>query len=175
MKIEREDIMRNARFAGEVRRYHTWPVLRQQSVGEHTWQVLRLYLTFFSEMPSEIAEYVIWHDAGELITGDPPFPLKANNPLLKAEYDRLEHYAISEMGGRHVLLSDRQKLRVKFCDLYEMYEFGRTEFNLGNNYARPIIVGTVESMDVIGARMPREDFELVLPALKQATAFVRFG
>ena len=167
-KILREDVNQNARFAGQVLRYHTWPVFRQQSVGEHTWQCLRIYLKIFGNLPSEVAQYLVWHDAGELAVGDPPFPVKAKNPILKEQYDRLENEAVLNMGGVPCPLPSALKDRAKFVDLYEMYEFGMTELLMGNQYAHPIIDGTLKSMDILSSRVAREEFELMLPWLQEA-------
>ncbi len=38
-----------------------------------------------------------YHDACEVITGDMPTPVKHNNPVLKAEYDRLEETAAQKL------------------------------------------------------------------------------
>ena len=35
----------------------------------------------------------VYHDAGEVITGDMPTPVKHNNPILRAEYAKLEEAA----------------------------------------------------------------------------------
>jgi len=41
--ISRKSVLTNARFAGMVLRYHTWPTLQKQTVGDHTWQIFRIY------------------------------------------------------------------------------------------------------------------------------------
>lgn len=140
-------IRRDPRLAGLVKRYATWPTISQQSVGEHCWQVLRIYMEIFGPPSPEVTWYIVHHDTPELIVGDPPFPLKRNNPGLKGEYDRLEAVAIMDITGRDMpAISDGSKLRVKLCDLLEMWEYGMHERMLGNRYADPIIADTKEAV-----------------------------
>lgn len=138
-------------------RYHTWPVIRQQSIGEHTWQCLRLYREVWGPLPTAVADYLLYHDAGELVVGDPPFPLKAQNPELKEIYDGLEKKALAGMGGALPPLYPEEKLRVKFVDLLEMFEFGLTEMEMGNRLAEPIVVGTKDALCHQLERMPLQD------------------
>lgn len=144
--MERIDVTSSARLAGQVERYHTWPVLRRQSIGEHTWQMLRIYWQIFGPLPPEVSTYIIWHDAGELATGDLPFPVKSRNPVLKTALDDLEVAALEAMGGplRHNLfVYDSYRRRIKVCDLLEMWEYGRHELSLGNTFAQPIVDDTL--------------------------------
>jgi 5'-deoxynucleotidase YfbR-like HD superfamily hydrolase len=133
------------RLAGLVKRYATWPTLTQQSVGEHSWQVLRIYMEIFGPPPPEITWYITHHDTPELKVGDPPFPLKKNNPSLKKIYDKLEEGAIFEITGQFMPeISEGQRTMVKICDLLEMWEFGIHEWMMGNRYAEPVIADTEE-------------------------------
>lgn len=139
--MNRAKLLATARLAGQVLRYHTWPVHRQQSVGEHTWQVMRIYAKLFGPPSPAVFLFLLWHDAGELVTGDPPFPFKASNPEIKAAYDVAERKAVANMGGELYPepLNERQQRYIKTCDLIEMLEFGISELNMGNKYAEPIV------------------------------------
>lgn len=141
--MRRDQILKSPRFAGEVRRYHTWPVHREQTVGEHTWQVFRIWQQMWG-MPSERAfNYLLYSDVGELVLGDLPFPVKANNPALKAECDEVERTALMAMlAFVPASPTDIEKNQAKVCDLTEMWEFGCTELQLGNQFAISIIEDT---------------------------------
>src|SRR6267154_1716536 len=89
-KMTRDQVLTSARHAGTVRRYHTWPFHHQQNIGEHSWQIARIYFQIWGPLPPEVSTYFIWHDAGELVLGDLPFPVKKNNPHLKRECDFIE-------------------------------------------------------------------------------------
>lgn len=143
----RSDIMTCARFAGQVERYHTWPIHRRQSVGEHTWQILRIYATIWGPPAPEVTYYIIWHDAGELATGDLPFPIKRNNPGLKIICDDLEEEALKAFGVKLPKLSAKEKLKIRFADLVEMWEYGCVEYMMGNTLAEPIVEDTQEAAE----------------------------
>ena len=133
-------ITTDMRLAGRVQRYHTWPHLREQSVGEHSWQLARLLMQFYPEAPAHMFAYIVRHDAGELQTGDIPFPTKAQNPVLKKEMDRLEGVAVQEMETLWGMapspsLSVEETIIVKICEFVEMWEWALEESLLGNAYA----------------------------------------
>lgn len=140
--INRDSVILNPRCAGSVLRYHTWPTIQKQTVADHTFHVLRIYSEVW---PEDLLEYpglvfhVLRHDMSEVATGDIPFPVKRDNPALKQEMDRLENNHAAAMGWSEEDLPVRVKMRVKLCDLCEMYEFGRHELLLGNRFAQPIV------------------------------------
>lgn len=142
MTVERTKVMTSARVAGGVVRYHTWPTILNQTVADHTWHVMRIWWTLFGPMPPHVSTYLLWHDAGELFTGDLPFPIKSQNQHLKGQLDFLEEEGLLRIGGpmRPVKeLSPAEKSRTKVCDLIEMMEYGRHEMTLGNRFAQPIV------------------------------------
>ena len=138
------------RNAGLIERYHEHPTVQRQNVGEHTWQVMRIWLVIFGRKDDatdgRILQYIMFHDAGELGTGDIPFPVKKNNPPLKAIMDELEHQSL--MRQKIVLpdMSEHELKEVKICDLIEMAEFGREELRRGCAYGRPILDGCTEAI-----------------------------
>lgn len=144
------DVRRDIRLAGQVKRYSTWPVLHTQSTGEHSWQVLRIYIEIFGAPSPDVTIYIVHHDSAELVVGDPPFPLKSKNQDLKDIYDRLEADAIQEMRGECLpVLSSDERTMVKVCDLLEMWEFGQQELRMGNSYAQPIVDDTRTAVNKI--------------------------
>jgi 5'-deoxynucleotidase YfbR-like HD superfamily hydrolase len=134
------------RHAGMVKRYHTWPTIQSQTVGEHSWQVALIFEKIFGELSSAVERYIRLHDVAELVVGDPPFPVKANNPDLKAAYVKAEEEALirMELGKLHELHPEYMH-QIKICDLLEMMQFGMTERELGNRLGIPIIVRTREA------------------------------
>lgn len=134
------------RHAGMVTRYHTWPTLQNQSIGEHSWQVALIYEEVFGELSPAVERYIRLHDVAELVVGDPPFPVKSQNPALKAEYAKAEVKALERMSvGPLPELDLDTRRRIKICDLMEMTLFGMTERELGNLLAIPIINRTREA------------------------------
>lgn len=140
-----DDIRTDIRLAGQVKRYATWPTITTQTTGEHSWQVLRIYIDIFGAPSPNVTVYITHHDSAELVVGDPPFPLKRNNPPLKEIYDRLEHEAMQKMRGEVLPeLTPYEMFLVKICDLLEMWEFGLQELQMGNKYAQPIVDDTIK-------------------------------
>jgi len=161
MSLTRSTILRTPRFAYGVRRYHTWPVIQVQTVADHTAQCLRIYLQIFRVVPPEVTAYLLWHDAGELVTGDLPFPVKARNPNLKQECDAIEARAVIEMGGKCPTLTEPVKNRVKIVDLIEMGEFGLVELRYGNTFAQPIVDDIFTAVDIRIRDLSVEDARVV--------------
>lgn len=138
--MKNSTVMRSARLAGHVLRYHSWDLSRPQTIAAHTWQVMRLYIQIFGRPRAEVMEYIVFHDVAELQVSDLQFPIKAKNPILKSEMDRLELLAASDMGiTKHLHnLTPTEKIRFKFCDLLDCVELGREEVLRGNQMAQPI-------------------------------------
>lgn len=143
--MTREEILIDGRFAGQIERYHTWSVHRKQSNGEHMWQQMRIWYLIWGPMPPQVSTRILWSDAGELQTGDLPFPVKAHHLEIKRIFDLLERTAVAAMGGDLPELGEHDEARVKICDLIEMLEFGFVERNMGNLYAQPIIEDTLDA------------------------------
>lgn len=75
--MEQLDFIRNA---GETRRFHTWPVLREQNVAAHSWHVTMLvYLMYGQDEPGirpVMMMAALTHDMAEWKVGDIPSPAK---------------------------------------------------------------------------------------------------
>lgn len=135
-----DPVRSDPRRGGAVKRYHTWPTVQGQTVAEHSWNVLRILVTIWPEAPREAILYAEFHDTPEVATGDPPYPIKADNPDLKSGFDRLEHEAAEVMDiAQHLCPDAHWRNRVKLCDVLEMWEFGLDEQALGSRFAGPIV------------------------------------
>lgn len=156
-------------MSGLVTRYHTWPTLTTQSVAEHCWGVLRIYMETFGHVQPNVTRYIVYHDAGELRVGDPPFPVKLENRDFSDAHKRVEKLALVEMlGGRGLPdLTVGEATRVKFCDLAEMWEFGLHERLLGNKYAVPIMDDIWSALCDIVPTMSDEDYRNAVGRLDQ--------
>lgn len=155
------------RFSGLVKRYHTWPTIQQQNVAEHTWQVMRIYVQVFGLPNSVVWFYMLHHDSPEVFTGDPPFPIKRDNPDLKFQYDRLEADFVRDHGLiRSEEISTDDRTRVKVCDLLEMWEFGLVEERMGNRLAENITVRTLTNVLAMAEFLGPEDLARVRKYVK---------
>ena len=140
MSIEVRD---DARLAGQVSRYHTWPHTRQQSVGEHSWQVARILMSI-APFRWHLVQYAVLHDIGELTTGDIPYPIKKDNPALQSVMDQLETDTLQSLtrdwGMRLPVLrlEKHDKAIFKLAEFIEMWEFGWEEVLRGNRFAERV-------------------------------------
>lgn len=138
------------RLGGQVERYHTWPTIRRQSNGEHTWQVMRIYHELFGsrDMRSNPDAWLVmlYHDTPEAAFGDIPFSGDhpgSNWAALKKAAHAVEAEAARAMGLPDITLDHATTLRVKLCDVLECYEFGAEEELMGNKYGALICENVV--------------------------------
>lgn len=153
MSLPNTSVVLNPRMGGQVKRYHTWPTIQQQDVGNHTFHVLRIYFMIFGDIPPEVTNYIVFHDIPEVHVGDPPHPTKANNPDLKAWYDTAEHEVLGKMLGEGMAdhidnsVTDYERVQMKVADLIEMGEFAMVEKCLGSQFADAILVNVRIGLD----------------------------
>lgn len=143
MDAEEDEVITNIeqdpRHAGQIERYHTWPTHRRQSVGEHSWQVMRIMMTISMSMcTAKMMHYAVLHDVGEM-AGDVPWPGKRNSTALKECMDVAEHNiraGMTEWWGQPALplLTEQERDFFKMCECIEMWEFGLQERSMGNRY-----------------------------------------
>lgn len=128
------------RRAGEVLRFHTWRVNRQQSVAEHCWNVARVLLAIWPEAPPRMVKHALFHDIGEVVTGDLPYPVKKDNPQVGAAMDRMEVEAYLQMSIGWSLpppgyLEGDDKTIFKTAEYLEGMEWALDELYSGNKFA----------------------------------------
>ncbi len=141
-------IVMDLRLAGTIERYHTWPTHRRQTVAEHTWQLLRIYTLIFGPPDPETFLYIMFHDSGEIITGDPPYPVKRNNPELRRQFKDVEDKAKASLGafwGFNIPNDCKRSKYVKVAELIEMAEEGLVETTLGSRFGWTVAVRTLDA------------------------------
>lgn len=147
-----------------VKRYHTWTTIQQQNVGEHTCQILRIFTEVFGPPGAEVTQAILWHDGGELWTGDVPFDAKRESPQLKDTLSDLDLTAVKFLSaGRYpTTLPQEDRDRVKVCDLLEMWEFSQMEVRLGNtHYGAQIGVKVLQAAHELAAKLSHPDRDSV--------------
>lgn len=141
-KVRREEVYANQYIAGLVKRYHTWPMIKEQTVAAHSWRVATLFIEIFGIPRAEVIVYILYHDLGEQWAGDMPFGTKQAIPGLKEATVSAEKIGLSKLKIELPQLEPSESVKVKICDLLEMWETGVYEKTLGNKYADPIIDDT---------------------------------
>jgi hypothetical protein len=134
-----DNVRIDTRLAGQLTRYHTWPKIHNQSIGEHSWQILRIYSSVVDAIDPGFVLYTVFHDIGEHTTGDMPYPIKRDNPDLQSIMTRLEIGSMLRQMAywgsipTHEINSDNMRL-FKQIELMEMAEWGMDEVCLGNSH-----------------------------------------
>lgn len=149
-----EDVVGDPRAAGLVRRFHTWPVLREQTVAEHSWQVVRILYAVWPDPPAHLVVAALFHDVGEIATGDLPSYAKARSSNLRQAAEEMENAAWLAMClpwgvPAPELLTTDELVVLKFCDRMELLEHSFQEGMLGNRFADPMmnrVEGAVRSL-----------------------------
>jgi 5'-deoxynucleotidase YfbR-like HD superfamily hydrolase len=144
--ISRDRINRSRYLAGCVKRYHTWPTIKTQTVGHHSWRVACIFVEVFGLPRAEVLYFCLHHDSGELFAGDIPFGIKKLVPDLKNAMNIAEGYGLEHLGLKLPKLTEEELTQVKISDLLEMYETGEYELNLGNAYAATIMQDTLHEI-----------------------------
>lgn len=128
------------RRAGEVTRFHTWRVNRPQSVAEHCWNVARVLLAIWPDAPPRMVRHALFHDIGEVATGDLPYPVKKDNPQVGSAMDRLEIDAHLRMSTGWSLPPPSypegdERVIFKTAEYLEGMEWALDEVYSGNKFA----------------------------------------
>lgn len=152
------DLTDDPRAALEIARYHTWRCIRRQSVGEHSAQIARIMLTVWPRCPRRLLIHAIGHDMDEMV-GDIPYPFKKNFPELasgmkKASFEIRRRQRETCGIPPDVVLSAHEQRFFKLCEYIEMWEFGISEQQMGNEYAKLV---TERMMAEIRRQMPFEE------------------
>lgn len=133
------------RLAGEIKRWHIFPVIQQQTVAEHSWNVARILLAICPDADRDLVLEALFNDTGEIATGDPPTTLKQRDPVLRDMYSRMEHGARIAMvlpwglPPPRKLVNEETRI-LKMADMIEMMEYAASEIMLGNRHMRPIFI-----------------------------------
>ena len=146
MTLTAEDVETSSRMAGEVERWHVWPTLRRETVGHHTWNVLRIYMEIWGPPEPEVFTWIMVHDMPEIATGDVPFGGKGYmTPEQRSSLEDREYSAVRDqlpslpdLVHSAFALPENLRRRAKVCDLIDMLEFASVELAMGNTLAGPI-------------------------------------
>lgn len=131
---------------GRVKRYHTLETLKENTVGQHTFNMLVIAdAAFNGQPPPALMQAILYHDLHEAYTGDTPFYTKRDNPNFRAALGCLEFKVNSRM-GIHVHLTPEEKRILRFIDMLEALSFLVDERVLGNTGVSEAYYKTSEAL-----------------------------
>lgn len=122
-----------ARRAGRVRRFHTCDLIKPQTDGEHTFNILNiLCILFDGDISDRFLKKALFHDMGELRAGDMPGNIKRMLP-------DPDWIAIHELRGVHEIhpydrgeLDDWEEAVLKLADNLDGLLTCTQELRMGN-------------------------------------------
>jgi len=150
---DREDLFR---FSADVIRNHTWPTLRNQTVGQHTFNMLVLLgLITGDTHRGAVARAVRDHDLHEVFTGDAPATVKWEVPGMREVLDESERMFNKQYGIQQERnwLQPEEICLVKFIDMYEFGRYCLDERRLGNQHADLPFGRAIDAINKLGHTM----------------------
>lgn len=128
------------RRGGQVKRWHTWPTLRVQTVGEHSHAVgcLLAHLTTPEQVSKNLLMAAMYHDLSEYFTGDIPSTAKWADVEFKEAAHRVSD-SIEKRLGLRVELTDEEARLLVWCDLCELVLFALEEWYMGNHNMQRVV------------------------------------
>lgn len=116
----------------QIARWHIHAACVSQTVGQHVAGMFAVIEKFCPNPSANLFRAILYHDAGELKTGDWPHDMKEEYPELR----QIEEYAAAkffeENGFPEIELTAPEKLWLKFADNYEVFVFLSRQVKNGN-------------------------------------------
>lgn len=124
LKLQRE--------ASAVKRCHNMPWHGDYTIGQHSFDMLMIYLALCSSPKMEVVKAISYHDMAERFIGDVPYPMKAANPRFHRALARVER-RIEKIHGWYVDLDDPEDRKwLHATDMLEFFMACIDQQNLGN-------------------------------------------
>ena len=129
--------------AGMIRRFHTMPLIGEQTVGHHTYNVVQILRHITNDMLSiNLLKAALDHDVMEYFTGDVPHPTKQAFPNIAEALQAVEKTMSNELNIDYELEEDEVNL-LKWADMMEAGMFGYHQMTVGNRYAMDIVANAI--------------------------------
>lgn len=130
-----------ARRGSDVKRYHTFPIVGEQTNGHHAYNMAVMLLMLHPEPSFSLIRAVLLHDGVEDVVGDLPSPSMWGNAALKREYDAAQHAAFEARYGFELgyELYEYDLCWLHCLDKLEALIFGYAQRGFGNFNAERII------------------------------------
>lgn len=120
------------RAGGAVRRFHTIPMIGEQTVAAHSWGVI-IQLFEICEPSVNLLRAAAYHDVAECFTGDIPAHAKWGSVELKEACKTLER-EVEAKNGIAVKLCDDEYAMLKFADILDGIYTCSEQRMLGNRH-----------------------------------------
>lgn len=143
-----------ARESGSVLRYHSKPLLFQQTIAQHSFNsaiiVMELMRGVEDVNSERVIKYILHHDLAEVFSGDASGKAKQDYPELKHITDKIEHDWFVANSPSYVVdsmcLPPKEKIIAKLADLLEGLHTALIEVRLGNSVLKSAVVNISETL-----------------------------
>tara|TARA_R110000823_G_scaffold154417_1_gene285290 strand:- start:655 stop:1176 length:522 start_codon:yes stop_codon:yes gene_type:complete len=123
--------LQRIRNGGNVKRYHTIPIIREQNNAAHSWGVAVLFDQLWGVKSMNGVRASLYHDCAEYLTGDLPAPIKKSSKEVTKVIKQLEDDFNAELDIA-IDINKEDQVKVKFCDCLEGALFCLEELEMGN-------------------------------------------
>lgn len=127
------ELTKSHRASGKVKRWHTEWTVKEQTISDHVYNMIRIYYHIFGVPKAEDFERLILHDVEERTFGDWPHWEAEGTIAAKAKHE-LEVQTRRMLGIPDYVGFPTSRIRV--CDWIEAMEFMADEVLLGNHTLR---------------------------------------
>lgn len=134
--------------AGAVRRWHTWPTIRDQDNAAHSWGVAMI-LHQIAPFNHNVLVHALVHDLHEVDGGDTPYNVKVAYPEIKKALSKQEQDFI-EGHELWTPLTQEDTHLLKWADMFELLLWCFREQDLGNRRISIVIGRAYAALDELG-------------------------
>lgn len=154
----------NIRAGGKVERCHTIPREGSYSVASHSWGVAMIMHQIWPEDFQRLCLICLTHDVTERFTGDIPYPLISNSPVIRRELKDISAKISAKLGiPSEASLSDEDYVKLKACDQLELWTWAREQvYRSGNTFAFEIVTALEEHWEKFPLPERAEKFKLAM-------------
>lgn len=124
---------------GAVKRFHTLPMLKEDTVAQHSFGVAWFcYLLSNSDLSVPLLMSALSHDIAEQHTGDIPAPAKRGLGI-KEQFDQYEFTILQKAGIPVFVLTDAEARTLKMADCMDGAMRCIMELKMGNHFMYPVL------------------------------------
>ena len=166
--------------SASVRRFHTHPVIHEETLAAHQWMVATLlYLLTDGLASGYLMMAALVHDCGESAVGDLPSPVKRQlSPKALREFKQLELQALKDAGLFFPGLNFTEVYAITVADMASALLYTAVEIRMGNNHLRHVfgeILSGLQRLDLEPLRIPYPSIRSALQTVLRVAADMTGG
>lgn len=160
------------RLAGKVKRWHSEETIREQTIADHVYNIMRIYLYIWGNPEPSLFCRIMFHDFEELYLGDLPH-WAGCIPELKTAYRFAEDELLASFP--EIPTSHHYDYRIKICDWIEALEFMINECLLGNSEMRFRMEKLYRKLVVETSRLEQSEEDVIIRYLRDTRWLDRYA